>query len=390
MIEGITRRFIEIGTYHLQVHMYDELTDAERGRMLDAVRSKPGVRLAFWERQGLGILHSQAGRTGVQIRSVPADLYRRDRQLRRYFQLEEGRFDLGADDSLLLGSVVAETLGVGVGDELKVLTVKRFGADRYIPRVTRFRVTGIFTTGYQDLDKTWVYIPYETGRRILSEESSRRFLAVKADDPFGKLDAVAEQVRSAVPADLLFFRVNTWFELEENQYRSFRTTRTLLVFIMILIVLVASVNVSSTMVLMVLEKSREIAILKSMGASPGLISTSYLMTGFVVGVAGALVGLSLGLLLSVNINEVIRGGEHLLSAARRVLSAVIEPIRPAGPSGTVRLLDPSFYLERIPIRIRPVETAAAAFLAVFLSTAASYLPARRAGRTRPLHVLRRI
>jgi lipoprotein-releasing system permease protein len=390
MIEGITQRFIELGTYHLQLHIYDDLPDSRIAEMIHEIRQGSGVRLAVQERQGLGILHSSKERVGVQIRSVPVNLHEWDEGLRRYLEFSQGRFDLRSSDSILLGGVIAEKLGVGVGDEVKLLTVKRLRSGKFIPRVSRFRIRGIFSTGYQDLDKLWVYVPLPVGLRILPLESARQFIGIKVKDPFGGLEGYVRSIRETLPEDIALFRIDTWFEVEQNQYQSYRTTKALLVFIMFLIVLVACVNVSSTLVMMVIERTHEIGILKSLGASPSLIELSYILTGFFTGIVGSALGIAVGLGLSVNINEIIRATERLLTGLRSVVAWMASPFLILRFERPVTLLDPAFYLETIPIRIELFETVAVAALTTLLATLAAYLPARRAGAVRPLEVLRRV
>jgi lipoprotein-releasing system permease protein len=186
------------------------------------------------------------------------------------------------------------------------------------------------------------------------------------------------------------FRTSTWYGMEENQYGSFRTTKSLLVMIMVLIVAVATVNVSSAMVMIVLEKTQEIGILKGIGASPTAVSLSFVITGFVTGAFGAVIGIAVGLLVSVNINQVIRGIDALLNGSIAAFRWLAKPFGLGHPAETVRIMDPAFYLETIPIRINWLEITGVAFLAVFLATAASLLPARRAGRIRPMDVLRKV
>ena len=158
MIDGITRRFIEVGTYHLQFHMYGDMTGQEESEVLGAMMEVDGINLAVPERQGLGLVYTPEARTGVQIRSVIPDLYDRDSLFRKYITLISGTFDLTRSDNVLLGKVVAETIGAEVGSQIKLLTGKRLGDDRILPKVTRFTVTGIFSSGYQDMDKTWIYM----------------------------------------------------------------------------------------------------------------------------------------------------------------------------------------------------------------------------------------
>lgn len=386
MIEGITRRIIEAGTYHLQVALPSALPDEEVAGLVEAVRRLPAVRLAFAETQGLALVYSPKGRLGLQVRAVPPDLYASDAGLRQTLRLQAGGFDL-SQRSVVLGAAVAQELGVSVGDEIRLLTARPIRG-RFVPRVTRFVVGGLFSSGYQELDRGWVYCSVEEGRRILPADSGRLVLAVKLHD-LARLQEAALAVERVVARAGLPARVAGWYELEENQYRSFQTTRALLILIMALIVLVAAVNVSSALVMIVLEKRSEIAILKSMGAAPGLLAGSFVAAGFLAGSLGALVGVPLGLLVAVNVNVIVRALEATVNAALAAAAAAAALFGGAAEHRPLLLLNPAFYLESIPVRISLAETAAIAAAAILVSTAASYLPARRAAAVKPLEVLRR-
>ncbi len=317
MIEGITRRLIEAGTFHLQVALPAALPDEDVDRLVQRVRQQPLVRLAFAETEGLALLYTPGGRLGLQVRAVPRDLYSLDQGLRETLRVEAGSFDL-APRTVVLGRAVADELRVGVGDEVRLLTARPIRG-RFVPRVTRFTVGGLYSSGYQELDRGWVYVSREDGRQILPADSGRLVIAVKVRD-LARLAEASRSVERVVSAEGFPARVSGWYELEENQYRSFQTTRALLVFIMALIVVVAAVNVSSAMAMIVLEKRPEIAILKSMGARPGMLAASFLAAGFLAGVLGALVGVPAGLLVSVNVNAIVRG----LEAARGARKASAE------------------------------------------------------------------
>ena len=282
---------------------------------------------------------------------------------------------------------VAEELGVGVGDEIRLLTARPVRG-RFVPRITRFVVAGLFSSGYQELDRGWVYCGSEDGRRILPADAGRLVVGVKLND-LARLDATAAEVERVLARTGLPARVSGWYELEENQYRSFQTTRALLILIMALIVLVAAVNVSSALVMIVLEKRPEIAILKSMGAAPGLLAGSFVAAGFLAGLLGALLGVPLGLLVAVNVNAIVRALEAGVNAALAAAAGAVALFGGAADYRPLLLMNPAFYLESIPVRISLFEASAAALLAILVSTAASYLPARRAAAIKPLEVLRR-
>ncbi len=380
MIEGITRRFLEVGTYHAQVLL--PMAGAETLQALAAaLRSQPGVRYALVEQQGLGLAAGPKGRSAVTIRAVPAELYAQDEGFRRYFRLEAGGFELASAGSLLLGRELAGRLGVGVGDRLRLLTLR---GGRGLPLVSSFTVRGIFSTGYQELDKLWVYVPLASAGRLLGENGGERFIGLKLDDPFRGLERQLARLRLPEEA-----QVYGWYQLEKASYKSFQTTRALLLFIMALIVAVAAVNVSSSLVMVVLEKTPEIAMLKAMGAGPWEIGLGFTVTAAATGLAGTALGLALGALVAVNINGLLAGLERVLNLGGRAAFALLSPLLPLLPPPAVRLFNTEFYLEQIPVNLSFRELAAVAAATMLLSVLAAWLPARRAGAIRPLEVLRR-
>jgi len=391
MIEGITRRYLEVGTYHLQVSLAGRGDPGAYAELQSRLREVEGVTQVVQERQGVGVLYAPGGRSAVTVRAVPPDLYAADEGFRRYFSVQAGAFDLDSPGSILLGAEVAARLGVSVGGEVKLLTAAgRAAAGRRLPVLSHLRVRGIFSTGYQELDKLWSYVALQRGLRILPEDASSQFLGVKVADPFQDLERQVARIRARLPSSAQVF---TWYELEKANYKSFQTTKALLVFIMILIVLVASVNISSSLVMVVMERLPELAIMKAMGLSPGGLAAGFLLAGLGAGVVGCLIGLSLGLAIAVNINEVFRGVEGLLNALAAAVRFLQHPL--AGAQGAeaaarLRVFNSEFYLERIPVRIRPAGVGAVAALTLALSTLAAVLPARAAARVSPLQVLRRV
>ncbi|NBF41257.1 MAG: FtsX-like permease family protein, partial [Spirochaetes bacterium] len=175
---------------------------------------------------------------------------------------------------------------------------------------------------------------------------------------------------------------------ERSRYMSFRTTKNLLVFIMALIVVVAAVNISSSLVMLVLEKQSEIAILKSIGASPAGIRRVFVLAGFFTGVLGAALGLAVGLALAVNINGVLAGIEALADWIQGGVYLLLSPVVDDVPR-SLNVFHSEFYLETIPITVDPAQLFAVAALTVLLATLAALVPAYRAGRIRPLEVMRR-
>jgi lipoprotein-releasing system permease protein len=382
MIQGITARYLELGTYHLQAIAGRDV-ELRADSLVPRIRELPGVNLAVRERQGVALAYSTQGRGGVTIRAVSPDIWENDPGLRAYMEIRSGAFDLSTEDSAVVGAEIASRLQVQAGDQIKILTTRSFSQDSLMPRVSTFTVRGVVSTGYQEMDKLWIYIPIERGDRILSRETSRQLIGIKVDSPFAPLELLSRNLREILPQG---FRVFTWNDLEYAQYVSFRTTRYLLIFIMALIICVAAVNIFSSLVMIQIEKREEIAILKSLGMSGAEISGVFVILGLLVGCVGTFLGVAAGLALAVSINEVIAGVEILINGAWELVRRLLFL---SGSGGHIRIFNPDFYLEHIPVTIKLGELALAAGFSLLVALFAAWIPSRSAGKIRPLEVLRK-
>jgi lipoprotein-releasing system permease protein len=373
MIRGITDRYLELGTGHLQVYDYLETGEFSE-EMQDHIRGIDGVRGAWREKQGLGIILGTEGRIGATIRAVESGFWN-DPGSAAFLELVSGSTELESNRELLLGRGLAETIGAEPGSTVRLLTVRVNEEGRNLPRVTIFTVKGIISSGYRELDSLWCIMSYEAGVELLSPELYRSFLTLKIDEPYSQADKIAGLVEPySGPAGAVY----TWKELQQSLYRSFESTRQMLLFIMALLVLVAAVNVASATSMLVIERQRDMAVLKTGGAGPRSIQAIFLWGAFLTGLAGAAVGISLGLFIGNFINPLIRGLEKFLSLI-------------AAPwGGEVKILDPDYYLETIPIIINWKMVMLIGLFTLLCSCAASWLPARRAGKLKPLDILRRI
>ena len=387
MIDGIMARLLEVGTYHLQVALPPDTPLPSLLRMAASVASAHDVTAVVPERQGTGMLVGPHGAAGFGIRCVPSDIFQRDGGFRSIVSITAGSGDLSRDDAILLSGALAGSLGASLGDTVSVLTT--YGGDMSgPPRLTPLRVTGIYETGYQELDKSLAYASLAAAPRLLSPRASRTLLGVKVRDPFADLAPVEKAVIEAAGGGV---RVATWNQIEYARLASFRTTKALLLFIMALVVIVASVNVSSSVLMIIFERRHDLGILKSVGAGPRSLSAAFLFAGFSTGLLGAAAGITAGLLVAVNINAVIAGLEWTVNRVLAFISLVWSTIDPSAAAfAPFMLFNSAYYLKSIPIRIEPGEVIAAAVATLLLSALASYLPAARAARTRPLEILRKV
>jgi lipoprotein-releasing system permease protein len=163
-----------------------------------------------------------------------------------------------------------------------------------------------------------------------------------------------------------------------SQYSSYESTRQMLLLIMALIVIVAAVNVSSATSMLVIERQRDIAVLKVTGATVNGVTRVFLWGSFLTGLCGAIIGIGAGLLLGNFINPLIHSLEKLLSFFTGLFNG-----------SEVKILDPGFYLETIPIIIDWLAVFLIGCFTILCSVAASWIPARRAGKLKPMELLRK-
>jgi lipoprotein-releasing system permease protein len=371
MIRGIVDRYLELGTGHLQVFNYYEPETFDEAAAL--IRQLDGIRGVWHEQRSMGILAGKAGRTGASVRAIEPTFWT-DSGSAAYLETRSGTAILESDRDMLLGESLAASIGAQAGDTVRLMTV-RSGTGGRIPRVNAFTVRGIVSSGYHELDALWCIITLDGGKRIFSGDSTASSLIVKIDNPYKDTEEAAYSMYSILDPG---FSVYTWTELMRSQYSSYVSTRQLLLFIMALIVIVAAVNVSSATSMLVIERQRDIAVLKVTGADVAGTRGIFLWGSFLTGLTGAILGITLGLLIGININHLLRFLEKFLSFCSGLFHG-----------GEVKILDPGFYLETIPFIIDWTTVFLIGVFTILCSCIASWIPARRAGKLKPMDLIRK-
>lgn len=371
MIRGITDRYLELGTGHLQVFNYQNSQEPEAA--LPYIDGMPGIRGVWSERHGLAVILGSRGSRGATVRAVDKSFWE-DEGSNKYLKTLSGEARPENDRDVLLGEELAKTLGVSAGDTVRIMTIRVTPGGRTVPRVTPFTVRGIVSSGYRELDALWCIMTLEAGKQILPDNSGA-YLMLKIDDPYGGADKMAASLYRALGSG---FGVYTWKTLQYSQYSSYESTRQLLLFIMALIVLVAAVNVSSATSMLAIERQRDIAVLKASGAKPAFTSGVFLWGAFLTGLAGSVLGISAGLAIGCSVNSLIRALETALSFFTGLFRAA-----------PVKILDSGYYLEAIPIMVNKKAVLLIAVFTILSSVLASWLPARRAGKIKPMEIFRK-
>jgi lipoprotein-releasing system permease protein len=258
---------------------------------------------------------------------------------------------------IILGKDLARQLGVGMGDPVNLVSpVGIPTVVGLVPKVKRFAVVGLFEAGMLEYDSALAYVSLADAQRFLDLGDAISGLEVRSTD----LDR-ADRVGAAIAVALGWsYRVRDWKEMNHNLFSAIKLEKTVYFIVLLLIVLVAAFNIVATLVMVVMEKRKDIAILKSMGATRAAIAQIFIYKGLVIGGAGTAAGSLLGYALC----EILRRYEFV-----------------ALPKGV-------FYVNTLPVRIYPQYFALIVVVSLAICLVASLYPARQASRLVPAEAIR--
>lgn len=394
MINGMTERIINLSSSHLAVYVSSESPVAGGAdtinQFADLLLGVDGVENAYPEISMTALATGQRGgsyRTGAHIRAVPSSIFRTQNNFSSLFAVKDGDVEKFSDGerNAVIGAHIAEILGVKAGDTFRLITLSQNAMGNFVPRTSAFTVAAIVSSGYQELDALWVFIPLDVMFQAFSVSNADVILRVETSDAFSP-DLVRIEQRIKRLADGIAY-VYRWDEMNVAQFENFSSTRVMLLFIMMLIVLVASINISAALVMLVMERKREIAILKSIGATSRGIAASFIMAGGAAGLGGVAIGLPLGIVFAVNSNKIISAVEKMANAAVHFFYALRGG--DASSISEIMLFNPDYYLTEISVSISFSGLFIITLATLILSVLVSLLPAIRAGNEKPLETLRK-
>ena len=267
------------------------------------------------------------------------------------------------EDRVIIGAVVAERLGLGIGDTVSVLipTVTAGGAPT--PKLREFTVAGLFEVGQVDHDGTLLFAHIDDVRALTPGESGHG-LRVRFDDALAA-PVLAARLRALLPPQ---FEVIDWTEDNASYFRAIRIEKTMMALILMLIVAVAAFNIVAMLVMVVTDKRTDIAILRTLGASPRKVMGVFITQGLVIGWLGVALGVALGLAIAFNVGTIEPFLEHTFG---------------------FQIMDADVYvITTIPSDVKWSNIVTIAGAALLLTGLATIYPAMRAARTAPAEALR--
>ena len=344
------------------------MSPEQRDAVLKRIRAIPGVVSAQPVIESQVLAQGAIAAAGAVVRGAdPVDLARTPIIARNIRSGSLRGFGLGEDggDEVLVGDKLAASLGVGVGDPISLISPS--GGDTAFgelpPRKT-YTVGGIFSVGMSEYDQSFIYMPLTQAQLFFGRGQAVDFIEVKLTDPDTVAQITPDLARAAGPGA----EVSDWTQKNRSYFTALEVERNVMRFIFLFIVALAAMNIISGLVMLVKNKGRDIAILRTIGAGRGAILRIFFMAGALIGLTGTVAGLLFGLLFCWNINAI---------------QALVEWV-----SGVQVFNADIYFLSRVPAKIDWNEVIAVTAWSLAASFLFTLLPAWRASRLDPVEALR--
>jgi lipoprotein-releasing system permease protein len=338
---------------------YRHVMDVAKAVDPDVVAVQPFIFTEMLVTRGRGEL------SGVAIKGVDPDRVTQVLDLQNH--MEKGSIASLSDDiapgqlpPIIMGRELARKLKAHVGDDVTLVVAFSDGgmwrADSSVPKTRKFRVTGIFYSGFDEYDRRLMYVTIKQAQKLVGHGDRVMGVEMKIKD-VSRADEIAEKLKHQLGEPP--YVIQDWYELNHNLFKALTFQKLALVIILTIIIAVATFNMVSALTMMVTDKTREIAILKSMGATSGGVAKTFQVVGLTIGGVGTVLGLLIGLVTC----WVVQGyGYHLDSKV--------------------------YLIDRLPIAVRGTEVLLVAAVTMGICALATLVPSARASSLTPVEGLR--
>jgi len=339
-------------------------TFTEYEAVLQRVTATPGVEAATPFIYTQIMLRSAAGVSGAVLRGVAPETVGQVIPSLKDVPFEAGEKpskEEGASvvlPGIVLGKELAKSLGVQKGDTVQLISPKGMLSPMgHLPAMRRFRVSGFFESGMYEYDGTFAYIRMDEAQKLLRMPGAVTGIEVRVKDIYGAR-AVADRLVEQMGFP---FWARDWMQMNRNLFSALKLEKAVMFIILTLIVLVAAFNIASTLIMTVMEKTRDIAILKAMGATDGSIRKIFVFKGMVIGSVGTVLGIVFGF----------------------VLCAVLKRYRIVELTGDIY-----YFTTTLPVRLEFLDVFVIVAATLVICFVATLYPSRQASKLRPVEAIR--
>jgi len=309
-----------------------------------------------------GMLGSGANLSPAIVRGILPSEEATASQLERFFSIGSLADLVPNARRIVLGRILALNLGVGVGDRINLL-VPQFENGRLIPRLSSFLVSGLFEAGIQDHDASLALVHLSDASQLKGLQGRAQGLAIRMHDPLQ-----VGQLQAAIEATQPSLEYSDWTLENSNYFRAIRIEKTMMTFLLLLIVAVAAFNIVASLMMVVTDKQKDIAILRTYGLESARVARVFMVQGSLLGLVGTLIGVVLGVVLAINVETIVPWLE--LTFNFQIMPGDV------------------YYVTEIPSEVRLADVIVISVLAFLVAVIATIYPSRRAAAVAPAEALR--
>ena len=360
---------LEVSSYHLRVI---NVAPEQENALKAACETEKRIRacVPFYEAQAL-MTGEKGGAVAVNVRAADESIYYKDEGFKKELRMISGSFDFSETDSIILGSTLARNLGVRTGDTVNLLVmsggsdVDLFSSDRL------FTVRGIFTTGYAEINSACAFTGTAAAEKYFGA-SAKKIWGIKIKNYDKDLGVVASLKKQLDLSDSSKTQIQSWRSFNKTFFGALRIEKNMLLLLVALIFVVVAINIYNGMRRLVFERRTEIAVLSALGARKGGIKSIFIMRGFIMGTVGALTGVVLGIIISLNTDVVFTLAAKLMYGIQYLITALTDR-----QNLKYVQINSSYNLyASIPARLFPGEVTAITLFGVFSPLIASWAASR--------------
>ncbi|SRR6056297_3555453 len=380
---GFIEDILEINSYHIRIN--GELTQVEK--VLDTVSKRREVQSysKFIDSQTL-IQGEFSDYHSTLVRAIPEEHAVRDSGLIEQLNMIHGSFSLQGSSTpgVVIGRQLSRTLGVGLGDQVRMITMTGRSFASLSPQHTKFTVTGIFESGYYQYDSAFCFIEYQFVDRI---DAGAQFptIGIKIKNRYRDQQVLQDLRESLKPLED-GAELESWRQYNRAFFGALRVEKLTMMVVLGLIFIVVAVNIKNSLERSVMERREEIGILRAVGSSTISIRSIFLVEGALIGIIGSVAGTMLGMVVSLHINEIFTITETLLNGLLKLVHLFLTPM---SSGQRVEIFSKAtFYMEGVPVRILYNDVLIIVFFAAGMSILAAYAASKRISEFRPAEILR--
>ena len=349
---------------HVQIQGANERL-ADWKKVADIARQHPRVVAASPYINAQGLLTSGNQVKGAYLRGVLPEMETTVDDISRLMSRGSMEALKPGDFSIVLGDSLARSLGVTIGDKVVLVAPQgQVTPAGVLPRLRQFTVVGTFLIGHHEIDAGLGIIHIEDAQRLYRMEDNVTGVRLKIDDLFNA-PQVARELAAKIPDNAL---VSDWTSFNRNYFRAVDIEKRMMSLLLFFIIAIAAFNLVSSLFMVVKEKQADIAILRTLGASPGGVMKIFMTQGIVIGLTGVFFGIIFGILGALYVDVIVGFVERVTGS---------------------RFLDPSIYqITQLPSELRPLDVLWTALFSFAMSTVATLYPSWRASKVNPAEALR--